>query len=69
MPLPASTPVDRRQQEQAVRLGRPLELVARDRLVRDDGALDAGPRLEVGRRVGDAKLDHPDRFSFPFRFA
>jgi hypothetical protein len=39
------------------------------RLVRNDGALDADPALEIRVGLGCADLDHPDRLSFPCRFA
>jgi hypothetical protein len=35
------------------------------RLVRNDGALDADPALEVGVALGAANLDHPARSACP----
>ncbi len=39
------------------------------RLVRQDGALDPDPAFEVRVRLGAPDLNHPDLFSFPWRFA
>ena len=62
-------PVERREQQQATRVGRLLELRGGDRLVRHDAALDPRPALEIRRGCRLAQLDHPDRFSLPFCFA
>src|SRR5207248_2656534 len=58
--------------EQQESLGRGASAQLLDRigpLVRDDGDAHAPPRLEIGVALAGTQRDHPDRFSFPFRFA
>ena len=57
-PAARDRPVALGEQQQAARLICRRQLLGRHRLVRDDTALDLGPDLEIGRRRGNAQLDH-----------